>query len=355
MSTTSSNSETCLQLYSSGRNNFFSKKVISEIRNRFAEEEARAAALAALLQDAQAKDAHNQMDITRLQRKEEIATTSNKELKIELETQKTAAHRELSRAKGMISKMKDERDVAVQRELQISMQRHASATRGSERQASAVRQHVNLDSKSTSVSSPVALDRGAARFPPRFSATLPDFATVARLLREQEHAGEVVAPSTARSSSSSEGTGDEAQSAGAVATPQAWPEAAVTTIEEHSEEEKWKQDAPLRLKQANEEIARARDIEDDLKTTIQERSPDSLGVDGPGVEVDDGSRLSREERRRRWQEEIRLNGRASASFITDLFGPSQARGASPGKFVEVPIEHNVPAVGIGIAITNTPP
>jgi len=391
------------------------EKALSEIRNRFAEEEARSAALAASLEDARAKDAQTQLEKARLQRKEEMAqerllatTTANKELKIELEAQKTGAHRELSRAKGMISKMKDERDAAVQRELQVSMQRHASAARGSERQASAVQQHAEPDSKSMSASSSVAVDRGTTRF----SATLPDFATVAKLLTEQAHAGAVVPFATARSSSSSEGTGDEGRSFGAQS-------GAVPTVQQHAEpdsrsmsasssvavdrgttrfsatlpdfatvakllteqanagavvslatarsssssegtgdegrsfgaqsEEKWKREAPLRLKKANEEIKRARDIEDDLKTATREGPLDPFGVDRPGVEVNDSGRLSKEERRRRWQEEIRRNGRASASFISDLFGP-------PEKGVEVePIEDDAPAVGVGIAITDKPP
>ena len=73
-----------------------------------------------------------------MQRKEEAAQGRitelikvNKQLKSDFEVQRTSSQRELSQAKALINKMRDERDAAVQRELQIQMQRHAGASRES--------------------------------------------------------------------------------------------------------------------------------------------------------------------------------------------------------------------------------
>ena len=89
----------------------------------------RAAQLTAALEDTKGS-------LEVLQRKEDAAQDRvaelirvNKQLKSDFEAQRTSSQRELSQARALISKMRDERDAAVQRELQIQMQRHASTSR----------------------------------------------------------------------------------------------------------------------------------------------------------------------------------------------------------------------------------
>lgn len=149
-------------------------------------------------------------------------TSSNKSLKREFEHHKSSLQQELNQATRAIAKLREERDAAVQRELQLSMQRHATTSRP-EHFASSSLSTAQAASAEAALQVKLRSELDLTRARQRAAAkelqdthkkvqpvrqVLPGWASAVKLLAEKAKSGTLVLPNDDSSSSDSDRDAD---------------------------------------------------------------------------------------------------------------------------------------------------